>query len=387
MQYFVSKVTSFTTDFGVEIHLVELPDCLEAFMRWIDGTDLAECAPWVRHGVRLFDNALRIYGWGHAWSNVVKRVVQTHPRWPEMLEQLRTMCRFFRNHTWREWLIRSLQHRMPNVGKLLKSWTATLAKWRYETLFVVMSALRPVRNLCEHNIHAELFANAQDKELVQQVLQCCRDKRLWAFVEVVSKIIVEPMEGARRWGLVCFCCEDKRRAGQKHVRCPRDSRKLRQAWQFVQSQKSEFSNAHRQLRLEDCEGSLELFGAVKSMLLTAVTTLETRFKYLRLVPWALSNADTVEGAQECLNQIRARPIHEHDVVTRRFVATLSADLEARAAGNACTPALEQAVKVLNTAPLDESAGEAYHRDTHHEQQRAPASTSAALKAATRIKEL
>ena len=63
MMYFLSKVTSITTDFGAEIRTLELPMILQAFLAWNSGTDLLSTAPLVVHSQRLFYNALRIGGW------------------------------------------------------------------------------------------------------------------------------------------------------------------------------------------------------------------------------------------------------------------------------------------------------------------------------------
>ena len=73
MEYFCSKVLSWTTDFGVEMLSVLLPGVLVAFLAWNSGTLLQLCAPLVDFSVRCFPRSLRIAGWSHGLGNVMKK--------------------------------------------------------------------------------------------------------------------------------------------------------------------------------------------------------------------------------------------------------------------------------------------------------------------------
>ena len=95
IRYAIDKVISITTDHGVEIHTLELPDVLLAFLEWNMGRALADCHRFVNHDVRLFRNALRISGWGHAWGNLAKLICAVCPSWPHILDQMRTLVSFF----------------------------------------------------------------------------------------------------------------------------------------------------------------------------------------------------------------------------------------------------------------------------------------------------
>ena len=52
--YFVSKVGCIVSDNGVEIHTLEVPWILDAFMYWVRGTPLQDCRVYVDHSRRLF---------------------------------------------------------------------------------------------------------------------------------------------------------------------------------------------------------------------------------------------------------------------------------------------------------------------------------------------
>ena len=77
------------------------------------------------------------------------------------------------------------------------------------------------------------------------------------------------------------------------------------------------------------------------------------------------------------------PIEKHDNVTVNLMNQFGYLLQQWVAGEDMAPALEDGLRVFNKAMLDESRGEAYHKETTAEKKRAPASTSKRLKQCTR----
>ena len=65
VQFFCDHVTSFTTDFGIEMGIALAPNVLPALMAWIGGRPLEDCRLLVGAGTRLFRRCLRIAGWNH----------------------------------------------------------------------------------------------------------------------------------------------------------------------------------------------------------------------------------------------------------------------------------------------------------------------------------
>ena len=57
MRWFCSKVRSFTTDFGNELHLLEMPDVVSAVVMWVEGVPLEKCRHLVHGDRRLFQKA------------------------------------------------------------------------------------------------------------------------------------------------------------------------------------------------------------------------------------------------------------------------------------------------------------------------------------------
>ena len=178
--------------------------------------------------------------------------------------------------------------------------------------------LAPLRPICGH-VREELFANAQDKAVIQKAVNACRDESLQQFIAVTLHLVFSPLERFRRWGMVCDCCAPIReeRPGQS-VHCPnnRKSRRLKTAWAKTQEVAAELRANARTVTLAECEGSQNLLRVVKGMLRKASDLLVRRNKYLGIVPWLLVQADSEEGARACVQQIDAVPLAYHDLCTR-----------------------------------------------------------------------
>jgi hypothetical protein len=160
---------------------------------------------------------------------------------------------------------------------------------------------------------------------------------------------------------------------------------LRGAWSRVEREVRKLRDLADNLTVEDCEGNESLVNDVVAALRMAASLLEMRMKYLNVVPWNFSNADTPEGAARFLEGATSLPFEQQDVLTQFLYYTYRDDLETLAVGGGvCTPALQEEVVVVNDTPLDESAGEGYHRATHMTRIRARNSSSAYVKMSTRM---
>ena len=64
--------------------------------------------------------------------------------------------------------------------------------------------------------------------------------------------LLVPLEKIRRWGVVCphARCMDLRKAGKKRIACPRNSRRLREAWKEVQDRIAEFQERAKAVKKE-----------------------------------------------------------------------------------------------------------------------------------------
>ena len=389
MQYFVSKVFCITTDNGVEMGILETPDILTAFVAWVSGTDLLSCGAFVRDNRRLFYNALRISGWGHLMGNLLKTIFNRFHRWPTYLEKIRLMIWFFRNTTYRKHIQLCLKG--TNVdASAMDHFSADIAKWRFQTLFVTFGALLQVRRIAQHHLARIWFQNVQDAVKVEAAITHCHDQQLWSFIATSFTEVIEPTEWMRRWGMICNCSEhnrQRREDGVKHIHCELNSRRLPQVPERVTRELNEIKTRASSMTEAKAEGDVEIANFVKNMLLMKATELRQRTKYLNIVPWSFCRANTAEGAKACIMQVEKFTMDKHDPVTVAIMAKYGQDVKRVAEGGDVSQELAALVEALCYALLDESAGEGVHRADTLEKQRAPASTTQHIKQAARERDV
>ena len=91
-------------------------------------------------------------------------------------------------------MIRKLRNVVPNADKLLDAFSANLAKWRYETVDVIMVALLKLRNICEQFYDRSWFPNAQDAAELDAFVYACGWKELWRLLAAARKFDIQKFE-------------------------------------------------------------------------------------------------------------------------------------------------------------------------------------------------
>ena len=188
--------------------------------------------------------------------------------------------------------------------------------------------------------------------------------------------------------MLCPCHKQDRRRGimKTSHQCQNKSRRLKEAI----SMKDEFAwnlrTAANELTLDDAEQDGQLHLWLVNALRGAAADVVTRFQYLSSIPVLFAIADTQEGASRCLMQWRVADETSHDFFSINFMRTYGADIERVASGGECRFNLQEEIRLINTAPLDESAGEGYHRGTHHVRLQCPGAKAPYIKQSLRLKE-
>jgi len=165
-----------------------------------------------------------------------------------------------------------------------------------------------------------------------------------------------------------------------------NSRKLAESWPWLEKLKVTIRERGVNLSDADTEQNNAVYQLIIVMLHKMLIGIDTHLKYLSLLPWALSRADTEEGAKEVMRQVRVTPWEQMDPLTRRVMDEVGADIDKVARGGPVSEALRNRLKPFKKTPLDESLGEGYHRDTYYEHTRASGSSTRHLKQHTRFKE-
>lgn len=324
-------------------------------------------------------------------GNLMKEAGKYFKEYPQWLEWLRAMCRFFRIQHYRTHLVRVLRNVVQDDEELdlaptLKYFTASFAKWRYETLHHCLESLLALRILCQRYMRRELFGAVEDVELLQTVLRACASVEFWQWIACSFTVIYQPLEHLRRWGMVCSCHEQERREQRCKIDCPRNGRRLRESHNKICVFAVGLQQRANALDLEAAEGNPRLHTQLVNASRAVAVGVLTRCGYLGVIPWAISRADTPDGAREVLKQYADKPDSQHDPLTLDILERLAEDIEVVADGGECSSALAAEIACLNTAPLDESAGEGYHRSTNCERIRCAGATTEYLKQSTRFRQ-
>ena len=170
--------------------------------------------------------------------------------------EARSICAFLRNESHRLHISVQLSGVVPYIAKRMSSFTASFFKLRFETLYDVFVHLLARKDILLL-MTKRMFINSQDPKAVDEFLHACSSDLLWAFVDTVHHLAVARLEKARRWGIVCDCCQALRWAGKTPQR-PRASRRLHQAMAFIEELKQSFRDGIRSLTLAQCVDDFDM---------------------------------------------------------------------------------------------------------------------------------
>ena len=219
----------------------------------------------------------------------------------------------------------------------------------------------------------------------------CRDGVFWKFMVHSERELWSKAEKNRHWGMICTCEEhvQMRRDGVKHISCPWNSRRLEEAWGHVCDDVTAVRARVGQITDADFENDNEVYRVIRPMMQKLASTEKQRFKFSGCTPWSVSKTGSVAGAKAWIEQVQARPLEEHDSLTRLLWQKLGPHVQARAAAaedDDIHPEHLKMLSMMKCAALDESAGEGWHAGATREKKRATASAPPHLKQAVRAKD-
>ena len=110
-------------------------------------------------------------------SGVINVAFESDPEWKPTLAKLRELIEFLRNVEYRDTCRYWLEERGTVCQLLLGFDCAGFAKWRYETLHDVFTALVKYRHFCEKLFDIEMFSRVSTKPL--EFAKLCLDAHLW----------------------------------------------------------------------------------------------------------------------------------------------------------------------------------------------------------------
>ena len=335
LNWICGKIKSITTDNGIELKMLDCPNILAAYLRRLAGVPASALVDTIDKASRLFSRALRLGDWSHMFANLVKSATKAIPHWPKLLQMMRSLLSFFRNGSWRKHLARYIG--TDTARKKLKSFTASLAKWRYETLFDVLDALLNVGNIAQNYLVRidVVFPNFKDRSLLADVREAAAASDLWYFMRLFLDVVVGPLERSRRWGLACPCHEQDR-LEKKSYTCNRNGRRLHQARNFVELTVNSLGRRGRNLNLADCGGIDWIHQGVSLAARRVSAELAIKGHHLKRTPALMSEADDPLQAIELHRQLSTTPDEKLDSLSQYYKQVFLDDLMVRP-GNRAHP--------------------------------------------------
>jgi hypothetical protein len=216
-------------------------------------------------------------------------------------------------------------------------------------------------------------------------MEAAKDADMWTYTSASYRFVFGPCEEVRRWGLCCSCPEHVRARVEDtvlHIACCWNGRRLAEVPDKMKKEDEADLYIGQNIKPQDCDNHEFIFKWILVQIHKKMGEAKIRIAYLGLVPWRFCVSDTVAGAAECLQQVRSKPLEAHDPVTRMAMGIVGGDMERRANGEDASLALVDEATAWRCCSLVED-GEGYHRETHQEKVRAPASTARHLKQCTR----
>ena len=144
--------------------------------------------------------------------------------WPSTLKKLGDLCKLFRWGDFRDVCSSYLSFNGKST-EVLKTFTASLAQWRFETLCVVFEKLCKLRAFMHNDFCLDMFATSKDK--AYHIEAVARDQHLWRYATWAQRF-ASMVDKYGRQGAQCRCHEAERRAGTSVV-CDKLSRRLHEA--------------------------------------------------------------------------------------------------------------------------------------------------------------
>ncbi len=295
------------------------------------------------------------------------------------------MCRFLRVTDYRDtWQAVLLETHDFELASSFVRFSASFARWRYETVHKVTAAVLALRPICEHHCRKAIWGKVQDNKLLDRFVTTCGDTKFWKWLQTFAPAF-EVLEKFRTWARGCACHEDELRAGIK-VKCPWMDRRLREAPDAVSRLLALLADTGTDLTLEKCEGDAAVYAEYGVFLRLVLDDVKHMWQWVFEPPYSFSMADDPDSAQMFLDYCALEEPAQHHRVTRYLCDTFGDQLARIANGDvSCIDnAFRDELAVWWGMPLVSDLAEGYHRGTKLSEVRAAAAQKPFVLATNRI---
>ena len=369
IEYLCERVRCFTTDGGVESHIPDMWNALPAFARSL-GT---ACSVTFMAFEYMFPYAVVILDWSHLMDTILAGTFADLACWPNTLRKLKLAAAFFKVEENRNVIRFHLRSSFGNeYDELMKSFTASFAHWRFETISTSVSQTVRYRFLCEELFDETWFKNLrkESQATLDGIVELCADTEFWKSITAFERFTAF-MEHLRQWGTGCDCHAVQRRLGQL-VDCNRASRNLQFAAAKRRDSLEELLTLAKSITYDGCERSHMVFADMQFIGRRLHAEFKLRTAWIANPPYTYANCCDPDTAKLIIHECKGR---SWDRVSDWLYARFKDKLEIVSTGGPLpsSDALFKEQAVWRNMLMSSQLAEGYHRSTRLNKIRASSS--------------
>lgn len=280
-QEVLEDVRCVTCDYGVEANI---PNCRDFIASWVrEHLNVNPPRPEFEASPYMFSMSVHVPDWNHLTGALLERTTSSLKLWPKMLKYMRAACEFLRvadyRDTFGDWLFRQ---GFEHLQSTMTSFSASFARWRYETLHRVTVALLVVEVPCSQLARKEIWGEVQEGRRRDDFLEAVGSDMFWKWLRTFSPIFVE-IDRFRSWSRGCSCHGE---AQGKRVRtaCERKGRRLQEAPQRFEDLMTFLVNTSHNADLSSSSGDQEIFAELVNFVRLCMDDLEEKFAWVHSPP-------------------------------------------------------------------------------------------------------
>jgi hypothetical protein len=227
-----NRISSLTTDFGVERWIADQPDWLDVFFEFVGAKPRGD----IPNQTWMFPRCMSMPGWRHVWDGIIKRGCNSLVWWPIWFDQFKGLVKFLRTAMYADELDRWLIHRglLGIASMIRKTSIKGFAKWRWGTLKDSAKSISKFFLSLKAVWCPGILAPLKDHVLWTKVCACFASD-LWHARFVFVCWYSEWISSIQEWigGCDCPAHEAARALGERVVHCITKGRRIKTAYGYA----------------------------------------------------------------------------------------------------------------------------------------------------------
>ena len=232
----------------------------------------------------------------------------------------------------------------------------------YETAAQCIKAIHSVREVAPF-LKDGILGQLREVADWHVVLTLAKTPEFWKWIASFNTF-TSKAENFRLWGNGCACHEDDLIKG-KAVHCNKLSRRLPEAFDFVQTFLSELTTWVNHLTVADCEGDADIFQELTFVVRRFIPEVRAKYGFTGIALYIICNISVPRFAAMFVEQFNGAGREDQHRQTLSIADAFWPDIVKIAGGDISSipQGLKAEETIYRNVPLSSSAAEGYHRTT------------------------